>query len=133
MNKQEIAIEELRLGMYVVELDRPWLGTPFPFQGFPLTSPEQIEHLRSCCKSVYVDPEREEWKPAPRAGGAVAGTTAYAEVHTVDEEMPLAREVYQTCEAALSELQKSLQGQGAIQPATLKAAVRKAQRSFRPK
>ena len=43
MDKKEIAVEELKLGMYVTELDRPWLGTPFPFQGFPITSADQVD------------------------------------------------------------------------------------------
>ena len=56
--KKEVPTEKLRLGMYVIELDRPWTETSFPFQGFPITSREQIEQLRSYCKTVYVDPER---------------------------------------------------------------------------
>ena len=44
-----VPVDELRLGMYVVELDRPWDGTGFAFRGFPITSQEQIERLRACC------------------------------------------------------------------------------------
>ena len=44
MYKKQVAVEELELGMYVIELDRPWLGTPFALQGFPITSQDQIEH-----------------------------------------------------------------------------------------
>jgi len=40
--------------MYVVELDRPWLDTPFLFQGFPVSSATDIERLRGCCRHVYV-------------------------------------------------------------------------------
>jgi len=29
-----INIQDLTVGMYVSELDRPWLETPFLFQGF---------------------------------------------------------------------------------------------------
>ena len=32
--------------MYVIELDRPWVGTPFQFQGFYLISQDQIDSLR---------------------------------------------------------------------------------------
>jgi hypothetical protein len=64
--KVQVAIEELRLGMYVVELDRPWIGTNFAFQGFPLESEDQLEQLRFYCKSVYVDPARGAWAPSRR-------------------------------------------------------------------
>ena len=73
MIKKEVAVEELRVGMYVVDLDRPWIGTPFDFQGFPLTSEEQIESLKAYCKVVFVDPEREQWTPPPRRAADTHG------------------------------------------------------------
>jgi len=45
------------MGMYVVELDRPWTETPFIFQGFYLESDEQLETLKQYCKTVFVDPD----------------------------------------------------------------------------
>ena len=42
------------MGMYVAELDRPWLGTPFLFQGFQIESDEQLAQLRTLCKHVFV-------------------------------------------------------------------------------
>jgi len=35
----QIYSRELKLGMYVAELDRPWLESPFLFQGFKVSSP----------------------------------------------------------------------------------------------
>ena len=32
-------IDQLELGMYVSELDRPWLESPFLFQGFEIKTP----------------------------------------------------------------------------------------------
>lgn len=58
--KQMVPVEDLVLGLYVVELDRPWLETPFLFQGFPLNSSTEIEQLREHCDYVYVDPERSD-------------------------------------------------------------------------
>jgi len=43
MDKKQIPVEELKLGMYVIELDRPWLTMPFVFQGFSITSTHQID------------------------------------------------------------------------------------------
>ncbi|OGT22068.1 MAG: hypothetical protein A2V90_09825 [Gammaproteobacteria bacterium RBG_16_57_12] len=43
--------------MYVSSLDRPWLETPFLFQGFPVKSQEDIDQLRRYCKFVYIDIE----------------------------------------------------------------------------
>jgi HD-GYP domain-containing protein (c-di-GMP phosphodiesterase class II) len=124
MNKRSVPASELKLGMYVVELDRPWLGTQFAFQGFPLTVPEQIEQLQACCKTVYVDPDRERWMPAARSAAApFLGTARYTEVRPVDKELPIARGIFSDCEHALEELQKSLVDQVAIRPEALKGAV----------
>ncbi|MGH8029294.1 MAG: DUF3391 domain-containing protein, partial [Arenimonas sp.] len=32
--EKQVAVAQLELGMYVHRLDRDWLGTPFPLQGF---------------------------------------------------------------------------------------------------
>lgn len=52
--QRRIGVDQLKIGMYVVELDRPWLGSPFLFQGFPITSTAELDRLRSCCRYVYV-------------------------------------------------------------------------------
>ena len=52
--KKRVEAQDLHKGMYVTELDRPWLGTPFLFQGFEITSDEELSQLRSLCQYVYV-------------------------------------------------------------------------------
>ena len=47
----------VKLGMFVAELDRPWLGTPFMMQGFLVSSPRQIEVLTQYCQRVLVEPD----------------------------------------------------------------------------
>ncbi len=51
----KVSTMDLKVGMYVSELDRPWLETPFNMQGFRLDSPEEIDHLRSFCSFVFID------------------------------------------------------------------------------
>jgi hypothetical protein len=55
MQKKAVAVSELRFGMYIAELDRPWTETPFAFQGFTLINDRQLEALRKLCRHVYVD------------------------------------------------------------------------------
>jgi HD-GYP domain-containing protein (c-di-GMP phosphodiesterase class II) len=55
--KKRVDVRDLRLGMYVAQLDRPWLETPFLFQGFELSSPKEIDQLREHCEYVYIDAE----------------------------------------------------------------------------
>ena len=64
IERKKVDTRDLKLGMYVVELDRPWIGTPFLFQGFPITNVNEIEQLRSCCRYVYIDVEQSrQWTP----------------------------------------------------------------------
>lgn len=49
------SVRDLRTGMYITELDRPWLESPFLFQGFELKSEDDIEAVRAVCEFVYVD------------------------------------------------------------------------------
>ena len=55
---QPVAVDRLCHGMFVTELDRPWLGTPFLFQGFLIENDEEISKLQKVCKIVYVDRRR---------------------------------------------------------------------------
>lgn len=44
--------------MFVIELDRPWIETPFLLQGFLVEDDEQIEQLRKHCRTVVIDRAR---------------------------------------------------------------------------
>ncbi|MEM8547402.1 MAG: DUF3391 domain-containing protein [Pseudomonadota bacterium] len=56
MNLQPIPVRQLRVGMYVAKLDRPWSETPFQFEGFEVLSESEIDLLAEHCRLVYVDP-----------------------------------------------------------------------------
>lgn len=53
--KQKVDTRDLKTGMYVSELDRPWIESPFIFQGFLITNDQELLQLSQCCNYVYVD------------------------------------------------------------------------------
>ncbi|MBS1213683.1 MAG: metal-dependent phosphohydrolase, subdomain [Proteobacteria bacterium] len=55
VEKLKLPVEDLHVGMFVCELDRPWLETPFLLQGFEIRSDKDIEALRRYCRFVYID------------------------------------------------------------------------------
>lgn len=57
--RKKTSVRDLRKGMHVAELDRPWLGTPFLFQGFEITSEDVLEELRKTCQFVYIETNPE--------------------------------------------------------------------------
>ncbi len=53
--RYQVRGEDLRLGMFIVELDRPWLDTPFLLQGFLIDSQVELDTLVRYCEYAYVD------------------------------------------------------------------------------
>ncbi len=51
----KVSVKGVELGMFVSRLDRPWLETSFPLQGFEIRSEEELQALQSACSHVYVD------------------------------------------------------------------------------
>ena len=61
--KYQIDVSQLKIGMYVCELDRPWLDTTFLFQGFQIRDTVEIDTLQSICEYVYVDSDKTVTSP----------------------------------------------------------------------
>ncbi|MCI0668674.1 MAG: HD-GYP domain-containing protein [Methylococcaceae bacterium] len=58
--------------MFVCDLDRPWIDSPFLLQGFLLETAKDIETVQKVCDYVYVDVAkciRKERKRPPKAQG----------------------------------------------------------------
>ena len=54
----KVLVKNLALGMFVTELDRPWLDTPFLLQGFILDNVEDLAQIQRLCQHVFVEPDR---------------------------------------------------------------------------
>jgi HD-GYP domain-containing protein (c-di-GMP phosphodiesterase class II) len=51
----QVRVKELQIGMYVSKLDRPWLETPFLFQGFELKNSADVKEVQRQCDYVFID------------------------------------------------------------------------------
>ena len=49
---------QLELGMYVAELDRPWIETRFMFQGFRIDSFETLRAVQDACEYACVETQK---------------------------------------------------------------------------
>ncbi len=54
----KILTRDLKVGMFVADLDRPWVDTPFLLQGFLIQDDQQIRDLQAHCEYVVVDRAR---------------------------------------------------------------------------
>lgn len=109
---REVESDDLTVGMYVSELDRPWLDTPFPVQGFYIRSTDDVARVAACCERVFVDPRRYDRRLAeaaaafdPRHARRVtdpgkqvlpealpAPKIRYEDFTSVEDELPVARD-----------------------------------------
>ena len=93
--RYQVAVEDLRLEMFVVELDRPWLDTPFLLQGFLIDSQVELDTLSRYCDYAYVDLEL--------SSPAVTNLIRRAEIREPDahpETEPMAARVAEAAVAA---------------------------------
>jgi len=57
-DRRWIPVSQATIGMYVSELDRPWIETRFLFQGFRIETVEELAELRAVCDSICVDTQK---------------------------------------------------------------------------
>jgi HD-GYP domain-containing protein (c-di-GMP phosphodiesterase class II) len=55
----KINVEDLKVGMYVSKLDKPWLESNFLFQGFELKNQADINAVSEQCKFVFIDVKKQ--------------------------------------------------------------------------
>lgn len=53
-----VSVADLKIGMFVAEPDCPWTEFSFAFQGFVISSLEQVDIFQQKCRFVYVDRSR---------------------------------------------------------------------------
>ena len=55
LNRVKVSVQQLKVGMYVGKLDKPWEDSPFLFQGFTIEDKQTLASLKRECKHVFVD------------------------------------------------------------------------------
>lgn len=56
--KVKVDISQLKKGMYVSELDRPWTETSFLLQGVLIENTQDISQVEEFCSFVYIDSDK---------------------------------------------------------------------------
>lgn len=79
-NTKKIHVSELRVGMFVSQLDRDWLETPFLLQGFQVEEEADIDVISEYCQHVYIDDEKSI-KPKSSEHSSDVGTARHVRVN----------------------------------------------------
>ncbi|MEI8305377.1 MAG: HD-GYP domain-containing protein [Burkholderiales bacterium] len=53
--RPRLDVAHLRAGLFVCDLDRPWIDTPFLLQGFLIETEMEVQALREHCRHVFID------------------------------------------------------------------------------
>ncbi len=103
---QRMDVKDLRVGMFVVELDKPWEESSFMFQGLELKSPSDVIAVQKECKYVFVDYDEFSLGKGVSAKGPTAagvGSTRDSGV-AVEDEFEAAQEVHSLATQAIGTL-----------------------------
>lgn len=108
--------------MYVSELDRPWLETPFLFQGFYVRSDEDVAEVRSHCREVVVDTQHEDDRPRPLELRRPARPPAEA-MRELKDEIKQASGIHVSVAATIEDVMGELKSAGKLNVQKLESAV----------
>jgi hypothetical protein len=87
----KVLTTDLKVGMFVADLDRPWVDTPFLLQGFIIEDDEQIAALRTHCEYVIIDRARsvgDQFEAAPSGGPAQQHASGTANLQSAPAAQP---------------------------------------------
>ncbi|HZD53193.1 MAG TPA: HD-GYP domain-containing protein [Woeseiaceae bacterium] len=137
-----VHVEDLKIGMYVSALDRPWLETPFLFQGFIIRDEDDIGELKRHCEHVYVDPEEctdgidlhalaracsppasRPAPPAPPSADDSGRRSIYRDIDELRRELAEARDQHDQAIILIREVMDNLSNGGKLDVNTAKKAT----------
>lgn len=127
---EKVDCNDLKVGMFVQELDRPWLETPFMFQGFRINNKDEIQSLQKYCEFVFINKTRSQIDPriihetvdtdsSEDTDTTVTtriklGTNAYPDTAPIEEELDAARTIYEQSNSAVTDIFSTAGEDGAI-------------------
>lgn len=92
VNSKKIDINALTRDMYISKLDRPWIKTSYPIEGFYIQNDEDIQKLKALCRFVYIDIDLTKLRidisqldssPLPRTSAASIQPTPAQQKHSL--------------------------------------------------
>lgn len=112
----------LEPGMFIAELDRPWLETPFAIQGFVVRDSDEILYVSNYVDHVYVDAEYTGARLSLQLAVA-AMNSAPRDRLTLRDEFKRARDSFEKASETLNEIFQSLRNGTACDISTVQAAL----------
>ena len=93
----KVPVDDLRIGMYVDQLDRPWTETRFMYQGFFIQNQETLQELARVSRYVFVDAERNVAENKTQPAKSIE---RYPVTQTVEREIVVAKAIHREATVA---------------------------------
>lgn len=135
IEKVKVPVDVLEKGMYVSELDKPWVETPFIFQGFLITNENELDQLNQYCEFVYIDTEKSrvaipEFKIESFSREPVPVTEpVLVYENSFEDEFPRAKKLYERIQPQIKNVFKDVRIGRAIRSAEIKNSIEKITKS----
>ncbi len=134
LTKVLIPVNQLTLGMYVTELDRPWVETSFLFQGFEIKTEEELRAVKDICNYVYIDTTKRKKSIQPlitikrviaieKPLEIPSYGTPPKKLGRFEKEFSRAEKAYENAETVVSNFMKTVENGGGIDSVRAKNAV----------
>lgn len=122
MRLVKVPAMSLEPGMFIAELDRPWLETPFALQGFVVRDTNEILYVSDYVDHVYVD---AEYRGRPLSLALATAPTAPdpRERLALDEEFQRTRVSFECAADTLDKVFDSLRSGSQTDISTVQEAV----------
>ena len=117
----KINCEQLKIGMKVVELDRPWIESPFTVHGFLITTNDDIKKLQDCCQYVYVAIKN---KAKVDTRGKTLKRQTYSNTQPFQQALPQAKSAHRQAKSVVKGFFKNLRLGQTFETSVAKKAVK---------
>ncbi len=122
--KIKIDASALETGMFVCDLDRPWIESPFLLQGFVLNNSDDIRAVQNVCDYVYVDPARGTRKGVTQSTTAQSKRQDYVFKSAFEDEYKSASKVYDTTHSIVKSTMDDIRFGNTIDTSQARSAVK---------
>ncbi|WP_235015388.1 HD-GYP domain-containing protein [Oceanicoccus sp. KOV_DT_Chl] len=116
----KISCDRLSLGMKVVELDRPWVESPFTVHGFRITTEAEISKLKASCKYVYVAAKAKKTEISAKN----LKRQAYNNTQSFQQALPQAKSAHRQAKSVVKGFFKNLELGQTFETSVAKKAVK---------
>lgn len=123
VEKIRIPISELKLGMFVRELDRPWIDSPFLVHGFVVRDQRQLDQLRALCKHVYIDITRDSLSAMQNRASKPEQSTQYKVRKSFTDNLIPAQKIHRKAKAVVKNMFEDFRGGRLFEPGPMREVV----------